>query len=151
MAKKLAKAQLGKIVKTAVKTIAKEAKPVVKAVKKPSFMDFRTTDTKNMMHDALEMQERARLKAHLQSLSKKQEGGPMDGDKSRPSITARPKQTPKPKKDVLNPNSNRVVPRNFVAPGKPAAPGSAAYPLEHFKPFKPTVAKKGGAVKTKKK
>ena len=145
MAKKLAKAQLGNIVKTAVKTIAKEAKPVFKGVK--PMVDI----TKKEIGNAVALSERARLKAHLQSLSKKQQGGPMDGDKSRPSITAKPKQTPKPKKDVLNPNSNRVVPRNYMAPGKPAAPGSAAYPLEHFKPFKPTVAKKGGAVKTKKK
>jgi hypothetical protein len=72
MAKKLMKAQMGKIVKGAAKAVAK-------AVKKPSSMDFRTTDTKNTMKEALgkyeQMQERARLKAHLESLSKKKMGG----------------------------------------------------------------------------
>ena len=82
MAKKLAKAQMGKFIKGAIKTVAK---PVVKAVKTPSFMDFRTTDTKNTMKDAIgkyeQMQERARLKAHLESLSKKKQGGTVKSKK----------------------------------------------------------------------
>ena len=149
MAKKLAKAQLGKIVKTAVKAVAKEAKPEVKAVKKPSFMDFRTTDTKNMMHDALEMQERARLKAHLQSLSKKQEGGPQQPSGKLPSAKElNQKATPVGKKGVAPDYS---IFEKMHEKRKAAETSSPKYKIENYKPFKPTVAKKGGAVKTKKK
>jgi hypothetical protein len=45
MAKKLMKAQVGKIVKGAVKAVSKTTKP-------KSFLDFRTKDTKNFMKEA---------------------------------------------------------------------------------------------------
>jgi hypothetical protein len=153
MAKKLAKAQMGKAIQflnKAVKSTIKTAQPVVKELSE--FQKARLASGKKLGPSLSPTEQKAKRELNESIANrtlKKQQGGPMDGDKSRPSITAKPKQTPKPKKDVLNPNSNRVVPRNYMAPGKPAAPGSAAYPLEHFKPFKPTVAQKGGAVKTK--
>jgi hypothetical protein len=67
--RKLAKAQFGKIIKAAVKTVAKEAKPVVKAVK--PMLDI----SKKEVGNAVALSERARLKANLESLSKKKMGG----------------------------------------------------------------------------
>lgn len=66
---KLMKAQFGKIVKGAIKAVAKEAKPVAKAVK--PMLDI----SKKEVSNAVALSERARLKAHLQSLSKKKMGG----------------------------------------------------------------------------
>jgi len=139
---KLMKAQMGKIVKGAIKAVAKEAKPVVKAVKKPSFMDFRTTDTKNTMKEALgkyeQMQERARLKAHLESLSKKQMGGSSKPTPSKPINFKEAKAKAK-----YNPN--------LIEEKERAIKNSPKYKIENYKPYKPMVAKNGGIIKTKKK
>lgn len=58
---KLAKAQMGKIVKTAVKAV-KAVKPVADISKKE-------------ISSAIALSERAKLKARLEALSKKQKGG----------------------------------------------------------------------------
>ena len=62
MAKKLEKAQMGKIVKGAVKAVSKAAKPMADI-------------SKNEIKNAVTLSERARLKEKLQALSKKKMGG----------------------------------------------------------------------------
>lgn len=62
MAKKLAKAQMGKIVKGAVKAVSKATKPMADI-------------SKNEIKNAVTLSERARLKEKLQALSKKKMGG----------------------------------------------------------------------------
>jgi len=69
MGKKLPKAQMGNFIKGAIKNIAKQAKPVIKAVK--PMVDL----SKKEVGNAVALSERARLKAHLESLSKKKMGG----------------------------------------------------------------------------
>jgi dihydrodipicolinate synthase/N-acetylneuraminate lyase len=63
MAKKLEKAQMGKIVKSAVKVVSKAAKPIADI-------------SKNEIKNAVTLSERARLKEKLEALSKKKMGGP---------------------------------------------------------------------------
>lgn len=129
--KKLMKAQMGKIVKGAIKAVAKEAKPAAKVVK--PMLDV----SKKEVSNAVALSERARLKAHLESLSKKKQmGGPAKLTPSKPVNFKEAKAKAK-----YNPNLREQKER--------AEKNTPEYKIKNFKPYKPIVAKKGGAVKTK--
>ena len=141
--KKLMKAQGGKIVKGIVKAIAKEAKPAAKAVK--PMLDI----SKKEVGNAVALSERARLKAHLQSLSKKQMGGPQQPSGKLPSAKElNQKATPIGKKGV--PPDYSIF-EKMAEKRKAAEMASPKYKIENYKPYKPIVAKKGGAIQSKKK
>lgn len=131
--KKLMKAQMGKIVKGAIKAVAKEAKPAVKVVK--PMLDV----SKKEVSNAVALSERARLKAHLESLSKKkQKGGPIKTPSNKASNIAEQQKFQKITNDRL-----KTKPQIKVQPKK-TMQQEILNPTRNF-------AKKGGAVKTKSK
>jgi hypothetical protein len=136
MAKKLPKAQMGKFIKGAIKSVAKEAKPVVNAVK--PMVDI----SKKEIGNAVALSERARLKAHLESLSKKQTGGV---SKINPRISNNNKvnASEMQKFQKITNDKMKVKPSIKVEPKK-TMQQEVLNPTRNF-------AKKGGVVKSKKK
>jgi hypothetical protein len=153
MAKKLVKAQMGKIVKGAVKAVSKAAKPMADI-------------SKNEIKNAVTLSERARLKEKLQALSKKQMGGSPEMSKGpkAPAATSIPSISSAKKTDTLSKrkpiNDTSLI--SNAAKTKIMQKGGSLKPVDSSKnpglsklptPVRNKMGyqKNGGAIKTKKK